>query len=54
MKFSEITTKVTLVISDPAEQENAVKLLHKSESICLVSNSLNCELKLECKIIIEA
>ncbi|WP_413700440.1 OsmC family protein [Psychromonas sp. KJ10-10] len=54
MKFTEITNKVTLVISDPTQEEMALKLLEKSESICLISNSLNCELKLECKIIIEA
>jgi peroxiredoxin-like protein len=53
MKFSEITTKVVLVINDHSEEENALKLLKKSESICLVSNSLNSELKLECQIVIE-
>ena len=54
MKFTEITTKAVLVISDPSQKESAIKLLEKSESICLISNTLNCELKLECNIIIEA
>ena len=54
MKFTEITTKVKLVISDPEAQEKALKLLKKSEAICLVTNSLTSELKLECDIVIEA
>ncbi|MGB5444992.1 MAG: OsmC family protein [Psychromonas sp.] len=51
MKFTQITTKVRLVIKDETEKEMALKLLKKSEAICLVSNSLNCELKLECDIV---
>ena len=54
MKFTQITTKVRLVISDETAKEKALKLLNKSESICLVSNSLTSELKLECEIVIEA
>lgn len=54
MAFTEITTKVTLVISDPSAQEKALKLLEKSEAICIVTNSLNGACKLECDIVIEA
>ena len=53
MQFTEITTKVRLVIDDPDSQEKALKLLKKSEAICVVTNSLNAELKLECDIVIE-
>ena len=54
MIFTQITNKVTLVISDPSEKEKALKLLEKSEAICLVSNSLKSEIILECDIQIEA
>jgi peroxiredoxin-like protein len=54
MKFTQITTQVRLVINDPNAQEKALKLLEKAESICLVSNSLNSQLKLECEIVIKA
>jgi len=54
MKFTQITTKVRLVIDDENAKEMALKLLKKAESICLVSNSLNSSLKLECEIVIEA
>ena len=52
--FTEITTKVKLTITDPNDKERAIKLLEKSESICLVSNSLKSTLMLECDIIVEA
>lgn len=54
MKFTEITTKVRLVISDQTAREKALKLLKKAEAICLVTNSLTAELKLECDIVIES
>ena len=53
MKFTEITTKVRLLISDQAAKDKALKLLNKAEAICLVTNSLTAELKLECDIVIE-
>jgi len=52
--FTEITTKAKLTISDPNEKDKAIKLLEKAESVCLISNSLNSTLILECDIIIEA
>ena len=52
--FTEITTKVKLTITDASEKERAIKLLEKAESVCLISNSLNSKLILECDIIIEA
>ncbi|MDA7747308.1 OsmC family protein [Psychromonas sp.] len=51
--FTEITTKVKLTIGDESEKERALKLLEKSESVCLISNSLNAKLFLECEIIVE-
>lgn len=54
MAFTEVITKVRLVISDSADKEKALKLLEKSEAICIVTNSLNGVCKLECDIVIEA
>ena len=53
MAFTEMTTKVKLVISDETAKEKALKILKKSDAICLVTNSLTAELKLECNIVIE-
>lgn len=52
-RFIEITNKVKLVIDSSTSQEKALKLLEKAEALCLVTNSLNSKLKLECEIIIE-
>lgn len=54
MKFTEITTKVKLFINDPTAEDKALKLLYKVEPNCLVSNSLNVEVKLQGEIVIEA
>ena len=54
MKFTEITTKAKLVISDPAEKDKAVKLLQKADAICLVTNSLTAEVTLSCEIVVQA
>lgn len=54
MKFTQITTQVRLVINDSGAQQKALKLLEKAESICLVSNSLNAQLKLQCEVVIKA
>jgi peroxiredoxin-like protein len=51
--FTEITTKVKLTISDSNDKERAVKLLEKSESVCLISNSLKSKLFLECDVVVE-
>lgn len=49
--FTEITTKVKLVIDDISEKDKAERLLHKAESVCLISNSLKSKLMLECDIV---
>lgn len=54
MKFTEITTKVKLTIGNDVDKQKAIKLIEKSESICLVTNSLTASLKLEYDIIVEA
>jgi peroxiredoxin-like protein len=54
MKFTEITTKVKLTIGNDVDKQKAIKLIEKSESICLVTNSLTASLKLEYEIIVES
>ena len=52
LRFTEITTRAKLVIPASTDQEAATKLLHKAEQICLVSNSLNSEVHLECEVVV--
>lgn len=51
-KFTEIVTKVKLTIPATESPEKAEKLLNKAEEVCLVSNSLSCESRIECEIIL--
>ena len=51
-RFTKIVNKVTLEISAETSQTKAQKLLEKAEHICLITNSLNAELSLECEIIV--
>ena len=51
-RFTTITVRPCLVISDESLREKAEKLLHKAEKGCLISNSLNSEMKLETEIIL--
>jgi len=53
LKFTEITTRVILTIGDDVGKQKAIKLIEKSESICLVTNSLSAKLKLEYDIVVE-
>lgn len=50
MLFTEITTRVKLVIQSSDDKEKAEKLLFKAEEACLVSNSMTAETHLECEI----
>ncbi|WP_211217179.1 OsmC family protein [Psychromonas hadalis] len=52
-RFVQVTNKVKLVISEDSSKEKALTLLEKAEAICLVSNSLNATLKLECEIVVK-
>jgi peroxiredoxin-like protein len=51
--FTNVTTKVRLVIPADGNKEKAEKLLIKAEQSCLVSNSLSCDLQLECEIVFD-
>lgn len=50
VKFTAVTIKATLIISDELTKEKGEKLLKKAESVCLITNSLTCELALETTI----
>ena len=45
--FSEIVIRANLTISQPEEQARAIKLLHKAETLCLVSRALSVQRKFE-------
>ncbi|WP_435237607.1 OsmC family protein [Psychromonas sp. PT13] len=53
IKFTQITTKVKLTIGNDVDKQKAIKLIEKSESICLVTNSVSANVKLEYDIVIE-
>ena len=53
IKFTQITNKVTLTIGNDVDKQKAIKLIEKSESICLVTNSLSASVKLEYDIVVE-
>ena len=40
LMLNEIELTPTVVITDLAQQEKAIRILHKSEAACLISNSL--------------
>lgn len=44
---SEITLTPTLTIPNEADKEKAEKILHKSEAVCLISNSMKTKVSLE-------
>lgn len=44
--FTQLDYHVTLVLPDITQADRAEKLLHKAESVCLISNSLNARIEL--------
>ncbi len=50
-QFTKITTKAILTIPADGNKEKAIKLLHKAEETCLISNSLTAEAAIECEIV---
>ena len=48
--FTTVVTQANLVVAAAESIENAEKLLHKADQTCLVSNSITCEIKLECVV----
>lgn len=51
-RFTHIATRAKLTIPASMDSEKALKLLHKAEATCLISNSLSCACELECEIVI--
>lgn len=49
-KFTEMVTTAKLVIPAGGDKEQAEKLLHKAESTCFISNTMNCKIDLVCEI----
>lgn len=45
--FTEIVIRPTLTISDPQEQDRALRLLQKAKAVCLVSRTLSVEQRFE-------
>ncbi|MFT6551145.1 MAG: peroxiredoxin-like protein [Zhongshania marina] len=54
MQFTEITTKVQLVIDAESARQKAETLLAKAEKICIVSNSLTAQKHLQIEILIQS
>ena len=53
-RFTHVTVRPTLRISDEADRERALRLLEKSEKACLVSRSISSEITLEPTILTTA
>lgn len=51
VQFTNVISKVRLLIPTTETKEKAEKLLHKAEDTCLISNSMSCESRIECEII---
>ncbi|GAB3093744.1 OsmC family protein [Aestuariicella hydrocarbonica] len=52
VQFTDVLSTVRLTIPASASQEKAEKLLHKAEETCFISNSLACETRLACEIVV--
>ena len=50
VQFSSVLIRATIVITDRTQSDKARRLLEKAEQTCLVSNSINCDVKLEAGI----
>lgn len=49
-QFTSVTHRVTLTVNARDDVDKAEKLLHKAESVCLVSNSITADIHLETDI----
>ncbi len=50
MKFTQVKLKARLTVSADVDPGKAERLLEKAEASCLVSNTLNCDVHLDCDI----
>ena len=53
-RFTKLVLRPVLILCAEAERERALRLLDKSEKICLVTRSLSSEVQMESKILVEA
>lgn len=53
LQFTHIQSKVKLHISKTENKDKALKLLHKADEACLISNSIACEKSIDCEVIVE-
>ena len=49
-RFTELTQRVTLEVPAGTDEAKAKRLLEKAEHICLITNSLNAETRLEIEV----
>ena len=52
--MSEVVLKPVVVLSNEEDREKALKVLHKSEAACLISNSVKSKIILEPEVKVEA
>ena len=51
--ISEVTLQPTLILANETDREKGLKVLHKSEAACLISNSVKSAIIFEPEILIE-
>jgi uncharacterized OsmC-like protein len=49
-RFTHFTIKVKLTVPEGQDAERATRAIEKSEKICLITNSMNSEFKLETRV----
>ena len=52
--MSEVVLKPVVILSNEEDREKALKVLHKSEAACLISNSVKSKIILEPEVKVEA
>lgn len=50
-RFTEVLTVATLRVPAGGNRDKAIKLMEKAENVCLISNSLVCERRLEITVV---
>ena len=50
-RFTEVLTVATLRVPAGGNRDKAIKLMEKAENVCLISNSLLCERRLETTVV---
>lgn len=50
-KITKVILSPTLVITKEGDKEKALRVLNKSESACLISNSINSEVQLQAQVL---